>query len=259
MALPILLMGDMGTGKSTSLRNLPPSETVMVLPNSKDFPWEGAMEDYSVAKKNLFLTTSFRKTGDGPLGAMDIMQSVNQYAKHVKFLVIEDITHFMNNRMMNDAFIKNENWSKWNHFGADVFSITVKDFETFRDDLTIIIIGHTELKENGQVGLLTAGKLLDNTVKIASYFTYALHSRVFKEGGKLSYKFQTHNDGVHLAKTPMGCFQEDFVDNDMFAVINRIKEYRSRKKVTVPVTPDLSKLPEEFREGTPTSTTETKQ
>jgi hypothetical protein len=231
MALPILLLGDMGTGKSTSLRNLPPDQTIIIKPNSKDLPWEGAMDDYSPAKKNLFTTTLFHQNPDTKeLGAWDIMQSVNKYAPQIKYLVLEDITHYMNARMMDDKFIRRDDWGKWNEFGADVFSIAVKDFETFRDDLTIIVIGHTEVKDNGQVGMLTAGKLLDNTVKVPSYFTYAFHARVFKTNNKLEYKFQTHNDGVHLAKTPMGCFAEDFIDNDMLAIAAQIREYRSRKR-----------------------------
>lgn len=245
MALPILLLGDVGTGKSTSFRNLNPKETVFIFPNSKDLPWEGAMEDYSVDKKNLWLTTQFRNDDPKSPGAMQIIQAVNLHAPHVKTLIIEDITHFMTNRMMSDPFIKNENYSKWNHFGADVFSIAVKDFETFRDDLTIIIVGHTELKDNGVVGMLTAGKLLDNTVKLPGYFTYAFHTRVFKVNNKLEYKFQTHNDGVFLAKSPLGCFTEDYVDNDMQAVINRIREFRNRKKAVTP--PDTNKLPEDFK------------
>lgn len=237
MALPILLIGDMGTGKSTSFRDLPPDQTIIIKPNSKDLPWEGAMDDYSPAKKNLFTTVLFKQDPTTKeLGAWDIMQSVNQYAPHIKYIILEDITHYMNDRMMNEKFIKRDDWGKWNEFGADVFSIAVKDFEKFRDDLTIIIVGHTELKDNGQIGMLTAGKLLDNTVKVPSYFTYAFHTRVFKANNKLEYKFQTHNDGVYLAKTPLGCFTEDFIDNNMLQAINRIREFRAKKRPVAPVT-----------------------
>jgi len=225
----------MGTGKSTSLRNLPPQETFIISPNAKDFPWEGAMEDY-VAGKNFIQTSDFASV-------KKYLDQINAKGTHVKYVVIEDITHYMNARMMNNSFIKREDWGKWNEFGADVFSIVIKDFEKFRPDLTIIIIGHTELKENGQVGMLTAGKLLDNSVKIPSYFTYAFHSRVFKTNNKLEYKFQTHNDGVFLAKTPMGCFADDFVDNDLIQIIDRIKEYRSKKRPVTKVAEPTTAVP----------------
>jgi len=233
MAKAILLLGDMGTGKSTSLRTLPPEETVIITPNTKDLPWEGAMEDYSKVKGNLISCLKIRKrnTADAKEepGVLDHLIAVNTNPK-VKYVVIEDLTHFMNDRMMDDVFIKTEDWGKWNKFGADIFTITTKHVQQMRDDLTVIIIGHTEIKDNGTVGLQTAGKLLDNTIKLPSYFTYIFHSRVFTTNGKLDYKFQTHNDGKFLAKTPMGMFAQDFVDNDMKAIVTTIDEYRFKKK-----------------------------
>jgi hypothetical protein len=69
-------------------------------------------------------------------------------------------------------------------------------------------------------------------VKLPSYFTYVFHSRVFSANNVLSYKFQTHNDGKYLAKTPMGMFKDDYVDNDIKDIITRIDEYRNGKLTT---------------------------
>jgi hypothetical protein len=245
MALALLVVGDMGTGKSTALRNLPPTETVIVSPNNKDLPWEGGMEDYDPIKRNFFLTNKLR-TVDGKPGLDEIIKQVNTNAVHVKYLVIEDFTHFMNDRTMDDKFIKNTDWGKWNTFGADVFASTVKDFAALRNDLTIILIGHTEAKDNGETGMLTSGKLLDNVIKIPSYFTYIFHSRVFTENNQNSYKFQTNKVGGFLAKTPMGAFKDLYVDNDLKAIIDRIKEYRSGAKRPIPAEAQ-AKVPETLK------------
>lgn len=240
MAKAILVIGDMGTGKSTALRNLPPAETVIIMPNSKDLPWEGGMQDYNEAKGNLISCLKIRKRvptdANESKGVLEHLAAVNE-KPGIKYVVVEDITHFMNDRMMDDVFIKTEDWGKWNKFGADMFAITTKYIQQMRNDLTVIIVGHTEIKDNGTIGLQTAGKLLDNTIKLPSYFTYLFHSRVFNTNGNLSYKFQTHNDGKHLAKTPMGMFKEDYVDNDMLAIIKRIDEYRSGTKPVAPAGP----------------------
>lgn len=232
MAKAILVIGDMGTGKSTALRNLPPAETVIIMPNSKDLPWEGGMEGYSEAKGNLISCLKIRKRSPSDVkesnGVLEHLAAVNE-KQGVKYVVVEDITHFMNDRMMEDAFMKSEDWSKWNKFGADMFAITTKYIQQMRPELTVIIIGHTEIKDNGTIGLQTAGKLLDNTIKLPSYFTYIFHTKVFNTNNTLSYKFLTHNDGKHLAKTPMNMFKEDFVDNDMMQIIKRIDEYRLGK------------------------------
>jgi len=233
MAKAILLIGDMGTGKSSSLFSLPPSETVIISPNTKDLPWEGAMDDYSVAKGNWISCLKIRKKMPTDLkespGVIEHLAAINN-KPNVKFVVLEDLTHYMSDRMMDDQFIKSQDWGKWNTFGADMFAITTKYIQQMRDDLTVIIIGHTEIKDNGTIGLQTAGKLLDNAIKLPSYFTYVFHSRVFNNNGVLNYKFQTHNDGKHLAKSPLGMFTEDFVDNNMFAINQRIDEYRFKKK-----------------------------
>lgn len=241
MAKAILVIGDMGTGKSTALRNLPPDETVIIMPNSKDLPWEGGMNDFNAQKGNLIscLKINKAKIGDPkePNGVIEHLIDINSNLK-IKYVILEDLTHFMSERMMDDAFMRNADWGKWNKFGADMFAITTKHIQQMRDDLTVIIIGHTEIKDNGTIGLQTAGKLLDNTIKLPSYFTYIFHSRVFSTNNVLSYKFQTHNDGKHLAKTPMNMFKEDYVDNDLRQIIARIDEFRAGiKPVVVPGEP----------------------
>ncbi len=230
MAKAILVIGDMGTGKSTSLRNLPPDETVIISPNTKDLPWEGGMGDFNHQKGNLVSCLKIRKKNIADKnevnGVLEYLSEANSNPK-IKYLVIEDITHFMNDRMMDDAFTNNADWGKWNKFGADMFAITTKHIQQMRDDLTVIIIGHTEIKDNGTMGLQTAGKLLDNSIKLPSYFTYIFHTKVLNQNNTLSYKFITHNDGKHLAKTPMNMFKDDLVDNDMRQIIARIDEYRN--------------------------------
>jgi hypothetical protein len=52
-------------------------------------------------------------------------------------------------------------------------------------------------------------------------FTTVLHSRVI-DG---EYLFQTQYDGEHLAKSPMGMFEEDLIPNDLALVKQAIDEY----------------------------------
>lgn len=234
MARAILLIGDTGAGKSTSLINLPPDETIIISPNTKDLPWEGSGAQYNAEKQNFILCTKMKKrnvldTKEEP-GVVEWLYAINEHKKNIKYVVIEDLTHYMNDRMMDDVFIRTEDWGKWNKFGADVFAITTKHIAQFRDDLTVIVIGHTEVKESGTIGLQTAGRLLDNTLKLPGYFTYIFHARIFNNNGKLEYKFQTHNDGKYLAKTPLGLYKEDFIDNDISKIISRINEYRNKTK-----------------------------
>ena len=76
------------------------------------------------------------------------------------------------------------------------------------------------------IKMRTAGKLLDNSVNLPSYFTYILHTEVLdKEDGGKDYKFLTNTDGTKEAKTPLDCFDELFIDNDLNMVIDTILQY----------------------------------
>ena len=218
MAKPILVLGKSGTGKSTSLRNLPSDQTLIITPNAKELPWRGSASQY-IEGKNVIRTADMNQV------ATYIEQAAQ--GSTFKFVVVEDTTHYQNKRMMQNDFIASKDYGKWNRFGADFYKMVAEKMETYRDDLWVIFIGHTDHKDDGTVGLRTSGKLLDNTIDIPSYFTTILHAVVLKSDGKLEYKFQTKNDGYLLAKSPLGMFDDMYVDNDMSQIINVIAQYNT--------------------------------
>jgi hypothetical protein len=70
--------------------------------------------------------------------------------------------------------------------------------------------------------------MLDNTITIEGLFTYVLFANVqINDDGVAEYTFQTHSNGTNTTKTPMGCFEEDFIPNDLQYVITKIQEYNA--------------------------------
>ncbi len=98
-----------------------------------------------------------------------------------------------------------------------------------RDDLNVIVIGHTErntdVNGNSVITLQTVGKLLDNQIKIPSYFTYVLHTDVKEVNGKMEYSLLTNSDGLRLAKSPEGCLDK-FEPNDYKLILDKIAKYQ---------------------------------
>ncbi|MDO7847675.1 AAA family ATPase [Hymenobacter sp. M29] len=216
-ATKILIEGPSGTGKSTSLRNLPSEQTFIISPNDKPLPFQGSAKKY-VKGKNLIVT---EKVTDIPAA----LKHISDKLPAVKYAVIEDSTHFQNARMMSDAFTSDKGFAKWGVFGKDIYQ-ALANTQGLRDDLFVVVLSHVQTNDVGESVFKTSGKLLDQTVDIPSYFTYILHTEVVRKDDKVAYSFLTNSDGNKQAKTPMGLYDTLLIPNDLMEVITKIKAYQ---------------------------------
>jgi energy-coupling factor transporter ATP-binding protein EcfA2 len=227
MAELVLVIGKSGCGKSTSLRNLPPEETCIFVPNSKTLPFPGAANMYKEGE-NLIVNSEL----DDIQG---LVQHVNDNMKNVKTLVIEDFTHCFTARIFDPVFLSRntggEAFARWNDFGASVYQALFAMCDQWRDDLYIVVLHHTEIKEDGTIGFRSSGKLLDNTIDIPSYFNYMFHALVQKADNAIGkrYVFQTNEDSVRQAKTIHGAFPDQFIGNDLHKILTRIRDFKAGK------------------------------
>ena len=215
----ILAIGDPGSGKSRAMLNLNENTTLLIKPNGKELPFKGGALKYNAEKGNVVNCTTFTELGTYLLKA-------NEGTKF-NTVIIEDFTHYLTNRVMGDAKITG--FGKWLDLAVDVFQNLIKVEDKLRSDLNVIIIGHTErntdLHGNNIITLQTAGKLMDNQIKIPSYFTYILHTCVEEKEGKMNYSFLTNSDGCRLAKSPEGCL-DLHEPNDYQLILDKIKKYQ---------------------------------
>lgn len=223
MGKSILVMGEAGTGKSRAILNLPPEQTVILSPNAKDLPFKGAGSKYNSEKKNFFQLNSFPEVGK-------YLKHINDNVPEVKYVIIEDLTHYLSGRVMGDAKIVGYN--KWTDLAVDVFNSIIKLGNSLRDDLWLIVIGHTatssDVMGNQIITLQTPGRLLENAIKIPSYFTYVLHTDpvMSADGATMDYRFLTNTDGIRIAKSPEGCL-EKYEPNDYAVIISKIINYQN--------------------------------
>lgn len=221
MSTMILVVGEPGSGKSTAIENLNPDSTVIIKPNNKPLPFKGSVGKYNVEKKNVVICKEFKELET-------LLTSINKSTTgKVKTVIIEDLTHYFSNRVMKDA--KVTGFQKWTDMASEFFNALIKLESDLREDLNIIVIGHvdrvSDAAGNATIGLQTPGRLLDNVIKIPSYFTYVLHAEVSESNGKMEYRFLTNTDGIKLAKSPRGCF-EKYIPNDYQLVIETINKYQ---------------------------------
>ena len=132
--------------------------------------------------------------------------------------MIDDATYLMVNEFMRTA--KVAGYQKYTDMAVN-FNSLVAQASQLANDKIVYFLGHSDLKEDGTEHFKTIGKMLDNYVTVEGKFTIVLKTVV--QDGK--YYFSTHNSGQDTVKSPLGMFEENYVDNDLKAVDTIIREY----------------------------------
>ena len=204
MAEKILIMGESGTGKSTSIRNCDPAITAIVNPVGKPLPFRGAKH---------FTTL------DGVTNADDICAFMRkQAATGKKIIIIDDFQYILAIPYMNR--IKETGWDKYNDFGANYFNI-IEVCNELPKDVCVYYLTHCETLENGLTTVKLIGKLLREKITVEGLFTIVLKTGV-SEG---KYYFFTQNSGKDTVKSPIGMFDAFSIDNDLAYVDAKIRNY----------------------------------
>ena len=117
---------------------------------------------------------------------------------------------------------------KFTQMASNFYSV-LKEAMNMRDDLKVCVLTHAENTGdalNPNYKMKTIGKMIDSMITVEGLFTYVLFTTLLRDGeGEITHKFITQSDGTTTAKTPMGCFPEMYIDNDLQYVIKQIDKY----------------------------------
>ena len=211
------VMGESGSGNTTSMRNLPPEETFYIDCDKKGLNWKGWKDQY-VLMKNYGRSDSFK-------GVSLMLQKIDKDEewKHIRYVVIDTINGMMVAEEMRIlAMQAGDKRSAWSDLAQNGWSI-VNQALTMRDDLTVIILAHSETvsDDNGiiRTRIKTNGRKLEKLVLESKMTTVVWAVR---QDGK--YKFILSADGS-TCKVPLGAFDKDECPNDIMIVIKALEEY----------------------------------
>lgn len=218
MAVVIGCMGESGSGKTTAMRNLPPEKTFYMDCDKKGLNWKGWKKQYNRDNKNYWSSDSFSVVS----GLLDKIDKEEQF-KHIKYVVIDTINGLMVAEEMRILAMQGgDSRSAWTDLASNGWNIVNKALE-MRDDLTVIILAHSETisDENGiiRTRIKTNGRKLEKLVLESKMTTVVWAVR---QDGK--YKFILSADGS-TCKVPLGAFQNDECDNDIMIVIKALEDY----------------------------------
>ena len=198
MAIIVMVYGQSGTGKSTSLRNFKPEDVCIVNVSGKPLPFK--------SKHKTFNTDDY----------MAIDAAIKKAP--AKSIVIDDATYLMTGEYMRTA--KVTGYQKFTDMALNYYTL-VKAASALPADKIVYFMGHSDTDANGNEKFKTIGKMLDEKVTLEGMFTIVLKTVV--TDGK--YQFSTRNSGQDTVKTPLGMFNDVLIDNDLAMVDKTIRDY----------------------------------
>lgn len=211
MAIPVLIIGKSGSGKSTSLRNCVGKDFCIVKVLNKPLPFKGKIPEA--------VTDDYQT----------VMKRICQ-AKQ-KSIVIDDAGYLITNQFMNghsNAGSGNAVFTFYNKVADNFWGLIHFISTKVQKDKIIYVIMHEDTDEAGNTRPKTIGKLLDEKVNVEGMFTIVL--RCVSENGR--HEFVTQAVDGAVSKSPIGMFESERIDNDLLAVDEAIRSYYEMDKIT---------------------------
>ena len=213
MSRVICIMGESGSGKTTSCRNLDPKATYYIDADRKGLSWANWRNEYNTTNKNYFKSSDAKAIENA-------MVSVHKNMPQIKHIIVDTMSAIMIDDEMKR--FKEKGYDKWQDLAMSVWDL-ISGSHLLREDLTVIFIGHSQTERDDSgfyfTRLKTSGKKLDKIV-LESKFTTVLLSKCV-DG---QYVFETRSKNS-TTKTPMGAFENETIDNDIANVIEALDKF----------------------------------
>ena len=197
MGVSVIVLGESGSGKSTSLRNFEPEEVGILNAIGKPLPFR--------KKLQMLNNPTYEQ----------IANCISSGKRRA--WVVDDAGYMM--QMDNFARARETGYGKFVEMALN-FQKLFKASMLAPDDTITYFFMHPETDANGHEQIKTVGKMLSEKFNLAGAVPVLIDC-VVRDGRHL---FVTKNDGTNLAKAPMDSLPDE-MDNDLKAVDTALREY----------------------------------
>lgn len=198
MGIPVLILGESGSGKSTSMRNLDPEKVGIFNVAGKPLPFRKPMKivnnaTYGVIQKALLKPS-------------------------LKTYIIDDSQYLMAFEEFDRA--KEVGYTKFTEMALNFSNLVRNCNSKLPPDVIVYFLHHTDTNDSGKIRAKTCGKMIDSKLTLEGLFSIVLLCEASSEG----HHFITQSDGFTTVKSPIEMFAP-VIDNDLAAVDAAIREY----------------------------------
>ena len=208
MAIPILIMGPSGSGKSYALRNLPNDSYGLIECEKTWLPFQGGKK--------------FARTKD-----CDQLQGiVATYAEKYPIVVVDDfgycITDIYMRRSWGDDKYRDQ-FEVYKEIAGRVYRF-IESVNDIEGECIVYIVMHTDVDATGATVPATVGKLLNEKVNLVGMFNVV----ILAENNAGEYRFIV--DGKSPAKS-CGAFAEGEQPNDLTIIDKALRDFVGWKPI----------------------------
>lgn len=193
-----MILGESGSGKSTSLRNFDPETVGIFNVAGKPLPFRKKFHVVNNATYN----SIYKKLSDPKL----------------KTYVIDDAQYLMAFEELDRA--KETGYTKFTEMALNFSGLVRYIINKLPPDVIVYFLQHVEVTEQGKVKAKTVGKMIDSKLTLEGLFSIVLLCEASEEG----HHFITQSNGYTTCKSPMEMFDKE-IDNDLAMVDKTIREY----------------------------------
>ena len=198
MGIPVLILGESGSGKSASLRNFDPEKVGVFNVAGKPLPFRRRLKVLNNATN------------------ADIYKVLAK--PKLSTYIIDDSQYLMAFEELDRA--KETGYAKFTEMALNFSGLVRHIINNLPPDIIVYFLHHVETTEQCKVKAKTVGKMIDSKLTLEGLFSIVLLCEASAEG----HHFVTQSDGYTTAKSPMEMFDKE-IDNDLAMVDAIIREY----------------------------------